>query len=361
MRAACILVPAGTCLFEGETMSDRIPIRVHPMLATLVSKPFDLPGWIYEEKYDGYRILAYKEGAKVTLLSRNEKDRTSAFADVTAAVGKLEDRAVLLDGEVVAFDPSGVSCFQLLQRGNIPPAFAVFDCLYRNGQDLRHEPLSARRRALEATIGRPSKSIFVSRRLAGDGLSAFRIAKREGLEGLIAKDEGAPYQEGRSKKWLKVKVHQEEELVIGGFTAPRGSREHLGALLLGGYRGKDLHFVGKVGAGFSEQTLSALAKAFRPLIRKEPFFVDPPREKEATWLEPRLVAQVAFEEWTADQKLRQPVFLGLRDDKAPRECVLPENRDEYQPLLHRFAWYDNDRSYANRLVDVTSYIANRLG
>jgi bifunctional non-homologous end joining protein LigD len=304
-------------------MSDRIPFRVRPMLATLVAKPFDRDGWVCEEKYDGYRILAYKEGPKVTLLSRNAKDRTSAFADVAAAVGALEDSTLLLDGEVVAFDSRGISRFQLLQQGNAPQAYAVFDCLYRNGRDLRHEPLSIRRRELEAAIHKSTKRLFVGRRLAGDGISAFREAKRKELEGLIAKDDSSPYEERRSRKWLKVKVHQEEEFVIGGFTAPRGSRQHLGALLLGAYRSKDFHFVGKVGTGFSEQTLKSLAKLLRTLIRKDSAFVDPPREKNTTWLEPRLVAQIAFEEWTADRKLRQPVFLGLRDDKAPRECVLP--------------------------------------
>jgi len=133
---------------------------------------------------------------------------------------------------------------------------------------------------------------------------------------VIGKDSDASYEERRSSKWLKVKVHQEEEFVIGGFTAPAGARKHLGALLLGAYRGQDFIFVGKVGTGFSQQTLADLAKSFRPLIRGSAPFVDPPREKKVTWLEPRLVAQIAFQEWTADQKLRQPVFLGLRDDKS---------------------------------------------
>jgi bifunctional non-homologous end joining protein LigD len=132
---------------------------------------------------------------------------------------------------------------------------------------------------------------------------------------VVAKDSDASYEERRSSKWLKVKVPQEEEFVIGGFTAPAGARKHFGALLLGAYRGKDFIFVGRVGTGFSQRTLADLAKSFRPLIRNRPPFVDPPREKNVTWLEPRLVAQIAFQEWTADQKLCQPVFLGLRDYK----------------------------------------------
>jgi bifunctional non-homologous end joining protein LigD len=307
-------------------MSDRIPFRARPMLATLVSGPFDRPGWVYEEKYDGYRILAYKAGARVRLLSRNGKDRTATFGGVAEAIGRLPDRALVFDGEVVAFDRGGVSRFQLLQRGGAGQAFAVFDCLYRNGRDLRREPLSVRREEAEAAIGRASPRLLLSRRLSGGGLAAYRTAKRRGFEGLVAKDDGAPYEERRSRRWLKVKVHQEEELVVGGFTPPRGSRRHLGALLLGAYRGRELAFVGKVGTGFTEATLAALAKVLRPLARAAPPFADPPREKGAVWVAPRLVAQIAFQEWTADWKLRQPVFLGLRDDKKPLDCVLPEKR-----------------------------------
>jgi bifunctional non-homologous end joining protein LigD len=292
------------------------------MLATLISEPFHKPGWVYEEKYDGYRILAYKEGAKVTLLSRNGKDRSATFPSVAAAVAKLRPRTALLDGEVVAFDSKGVSRFQLLQRGDATHAFAVFDCLYRDGRDLRHQELSLRRGELEGALGKPSKEMFPSKRLADDGIEAYRIAKRKGLEGLVAKDDASPYEEGRSRNWLKVKVHQEEEFVVAGFTAPRGSRQHIGALLLGAYAGMDLHFVGKVGTGFTEQSLAQLAKTFKPLIRVATPLVDPPRGKEITWLAPKLVAQIAFAEWTADRKLRQPVFLGLRDDKDPRECIL---------------------------------------
>jgi bifunctional non-homologous end joining protein LigD len=302
---------------------DRIPIHVRPMLALLVPEPFDRSGWVFEEKYDGIRILAYKEGPKVTLLSRNDLDRTATFADIAAAVGQLRDQTLILDGEVVALDPKGVSRFQFLQRGDIMRRFAVFDCLYRNGRDLRSEPLSRRRHELEAALGEPPKQLLLSRRLAQNGLTAYSIAKRRGLEGIVAKDSESPYEERRSSKWLKVKVHQEEEFVIGGFTAPAGARKHFGALLLGAYRGKDFIFVGKVGTGFSQQTLADLAKSFQPFIRGSAPFVDPPRDKNVTWLKPCLVAQIAFQEWTADQKLRQPVFLGLRDDKEPSESILP--------------------------------------
>ncbi len=305
-------------------MTDRIPFRVRPMLATLVHEPFHRPGWIYEEKYDGYRILAYKEGARVRLLSRNMKDRTSTYGDVAEAVRTLPSRTLLLDGEVVAFDRRGVSRFQLLQQGQARPAYAVFDCLYQDERDLRREPLAARRRALESAL-RTRGPLHLARRLASNGLAAYRLAKRRGFEGIIAKDLGAPYVQGRSGKWLKVKIRQEEEFVIGGYTAPGGARTRFGALLLGAHdRYGKLRFVGKVGTGFTEQSLDSLYRKFQPLIRTTSPFADPPRARGVTHLSPRLVAQVAFEEWTADWKLRQPAFLGLRDDKKPEEVILPE-------------------------------------
>ena len=303
-------------------MADRIPFRVHAMLATLVRKPFHHAGWVYEEKYDGYRILAYKEGQKVTLLSRNDKDRTHTYPEIAAAIASLPARTLLLDGEVVAFDNKKVSRFQLLQRGN-KAVYVVFDCVYENGNDLRGRPLGERRSALERAIPN-TKLILVSRRLAENGLAAYEQAKEKGFEGLVAKDGSSPYIEGRSTSWLKVKVHQEEEFVIVGYTAPAGARKHFGALLLGAYKDGSWRYLGKVGTGFSEKTLSTLARKLKPLVRKNPVLVDPPREKDVTYVEPRLVAQIAFEEWTADWKLRQPVYLGLRDDKDPRECLLPQ-------------------------------------
>jgi bifunctional non-homologous end joining protein LigD len=303
--------------------ADRIPFRVKPMLATLVDEPFHRQGWVYEEKYDGYRILALKEGRRITLLSRNGKDRTESFADVARAVALLRDRTLLLDGEAVAFDQRLISRFQLLQQGEVPVVFAAFDCLYRNGRDLREEPLTTRRELLEKAIGDADR-LFPSRRLGPNGLKAFQLAKQKGFEGMVAKNGASVYVERRSMEWLKVKVNQQEEFVIGGYTPPAGSRTHFGALLLGAYRGSDLRYVGSVGTGYTQKTLADLHRRFQPLVRKTPPFVDPPRIKGATWLAPRLVAQVAFHEWTDEAKLRQPVFLGLRDDKSPSEVVLPK-------------------------------------
>jgi bifunctional non-homologous end joining protein LigD len=308
---------------------DRIPLRVHPMLATLVAKPFDKPGWVYEEKYDGYRILAYKEGTRVTLLSRNAKDRTQMFSNVAAAVGRLAARTLLLDGEVVAFDRQGVSRFQLLQNLKSEPKYAVFDCLYRDGVDLRAQPLTVRRKDLEEVVGRnstDSAEIFPSTVLASNGLRAFEVATRKGYEGVVAKSESAPYVEERSGNWLKFKVHQEDEFIIVGYTAPAGSRQYFGALLLGAHDQAGLHYVGKVGTGFTQESLARLFQLFQPLVKTKPSVIDPPSEKNVTWLAPRLIAQIAFEELTDDRKLRQPVFLGLRDDKRPRDVTIPETK-----------------------------------
>ena len=300
-----------------------IPFHVKPMLATLVREPFDRKGWVYEEKYDGDRILAYKEGDRVSLLSRNSKDRTGNFPKLATAVLNLEPMTLLLDGEIVVFDKKNVSRFQLLQQAKGEPTYAVFDCLYQNGRDLRREPLSVRRGVMEDSLG-SSKIIFASRRLAQDGLEAFQVAKRRGFEGLVAKDLASPYVEKRSTSWLKVKVHQEDEFVIGGYTTPSGSRKCFGALLLGAYQHGKLRYVGKVGTGFDGKTLASLYDKFQPLRRNQPAFVEPPRERGATFLAPRLVAQISFAEWTADRKLRQPVYLGLRDDKNAEEALLPE-------------------------------------
>ena len=313
---------AGRAMREGAVPTGRIPFRVQPMLAVLAPGPFHRPGWVYEEKYDGYRILAYKEGRRVTLLSRNGLDRTEGFAAVAGALRAARPATLLLDGEVVAFDRRRISRFQLLQQGAAPLVYAVFDCLYLDGRDLRRAPLPERRAALEAGV-KGLAAVLPARRLGANGLAAYRRAQDQGFEGLVAKDEAAPYVEGRSAAWLKVKVVQEEPFVIVGYTAPAGARARFGALLLGAYAGARLRYVGKVGTGFSAARLEALWQQFQPLVVVRPPIADPPREQGVTWLAPRLVAQVAFSETTADGRLRQPSFLGLRDDTPPGECRLP--------------------------------------
>ena len=302
----------------------RIPFHVRPMLATLVAEAFDKPGWVFEEKYDGDRILAYKEGNRVRLLSRNGSDRTDRFPGIAAAIGSLPSQTLLLDGEVVVFDKKRVSRFQLLQQRQGDPAYAVFDCLFHDGKDLRREPLLLRRAVMEGCIG-SNRPLISSHRLADSGRAAFRTAQRRGYEGMVAKDSSSPYVEARSMKWLKVKVHQEDEFVICGYTKPGGSRRYFGALLLGAYGNGKLHYVGKVGTGFDQAALASLYQRLQPLVRSHPALVDAPREKGLSFVAPMLIAQISFQEWTRDRKLRQPVYLGLRDDKSAADVLLPES------------------------------------
>jgi bifunctional non-homologous end joining protein LigD len=292
------------------------------MLATLATEVPSGPAWTFEEKYDGIRALAYRQRGKARLWSRNLLDLTAGFPDVAAAVEALPGGNLVLDGELVVFDAKGVSRFQLLQRrgSGARTAYAVFDLLERSGVPLLKRPLSERRADLAAVVA-DRGVLRLSRRLGKNGLAAYETARKKGWEGIIAKDESSSYQPGvRSRYWLKVKVRKESEFVIGGYTAPAGSRAHLGAILVGLYDGPKLRFTGKVGTGYTADALAELAEMLEPLRTDASPFADAPRLKDATWVKPKLVAQVAFAEWTADGKLRQPVFLGLRRDKEPREC-----------------------------------------
>jgi bifunctional non-homologous end joining protein LigD len=296
------------------------------MLATLSPSVVEGPEWVFEEKYDGIRAVAARERGQVKIWSRTFQDLTGGFPHVVAAVEALDDSDLMIDGELVALDAEGVSRFQLLQRrgaaGASPTRYAIFDLLEHDGRSLISRPLSERRAALERLIGRRTAPLFVSRRLVRDGKAAYHEAKRLGWEGIIAKDERSPYQPGvRSPLWRKVKVRKESEFVIGGYTAPKGGRQHLGALLVGLYDGPKLRYVGKVGTGFTQETLDMLATRLERLHTETPTFDPAPRMKDATWVRPRLVAQLVYAEWTADGKLRQPAFLGLRTDKDPSECT----------------------------------------
>ena len=290
------------------------------MLATLVDAPFHRPGWIWEEKYDGIRLIAVKDGRSVRLITRNDKDRTADFSGVAAALAALPAPTLVLDGEVVVFDASGISRFQLLQRraeGASPSIYVAFDCLHARGRDLGREPLTARRAELEKEV-REGPRLQLARRVADDGFAAFELATRRGLEGVIGKDPNSRYEPGvRSPAWCKVKVRAEEEFVIGGFSAPRGSRQHIGALLVGAWDGSQLRYAGKVGTGFTEAVLAALRRRLSP--RETSPFADAPRARDVTWVEPTLVAQLGFTEKTGDGKLRHPVYLGLREDKSAND------------------------------------------
>jgi bifunctional non-homologous end joining protein LigD len=292
------------------------------MLATLSTEVPSGPNWVFEEKYDGIRALAYRTKKNVRLWSRNKLELTAGFPDIATAVAALPGGDLVLDGELVIFDKKGVSRFQLLQRRGAGgrAEYAVFDLLERDGASLLGRQLKERRAALEAVLA-GGGLLRLSRRLGKNGPRALETARAKQWEGIIAKDESSMYEPGlRTRSWLKVKVRKRSEFVIGGFTAPAGSRAHLGALLVGLYEGNLLRYVGKVGSGYTGESLSELAPALAPLRTERAPFADPPRVKTATWVKSRLVAQIAFAEWTADDKLRQPVFLGLRRDKSPREC-----------------------------------------
>lgn len=297
---------------------------IRPMLATLSPTIIEGPEWVFEEKYDGIRAVAGRERGRVKIWSRTLQDLTAGFPHVVEAVGSLEGGDLMIDGELVALDAKGVSRFQLLQRRRAGGAtrYAVFDVLLFDGRSLMKRPLRDRRASLERIVGRRTDPIFISRRMVRDGKAAYREAKRLGWEGILAKDEASPYEPGiRSRYWRKVKVRKESEFVIGGYTPPKGGRRHLGALLVGLYQGPKLRYVGKVGTGFTDDTLEMLSQKLGKLrTDKSPF--DPPAPiRDATWVRPKLVAQLVYAEWTADGKLRQPAFLGLRSDKDPSECT----------------------------------------
>ena len=296
------------------------------MLATLSKSVVSGPEWVFEEKYDGIRAVAERRGAKVTLLSRTGHDLTGGFAAVVAAIRALPHADLVLDGELVVFDRAGVSRFQLLQRRGVDPrtrpVYVVFDLLRVDGRDLRAQPLGERRRRLLEVLPKRAGPLMPSRQLRGDGESALAVARDKGWEGVIAKLRDSPYEIGqRSTAWRKVKVRGEAEFVIGGYTPPQGSRAEFGALLVGMFDGPKFRYTGKVGTGYTQETLRDLGARLRKLRTDEPPFDPVPRMKDATWVRPELVAQVAYAEWTADGKLRQPAFLGLRTDKTPEEVT----------------------------------------
>lgn len=297
------------------------------MLATRVDAPFTRRGWVFEPKYDGWRVLASRASGRVVLSSRNGMDLTESEPGITAVLAALPGGDFIVDGELVVFGKGGVPAFSLLQKraeaGARPASLVLFDCLERDGASLVSRPLAERRAALEELVGRrPKKPLGLSLRLGPDGEAAFRRAVTEGWEGVVGKDLSSRYEEGRrSLRWLKVKARREAEFVIGGFSLSKSTRLHFGALLVGLWSGKALRFCGAVGTGFSEETLLRLLEELQPLTRETcPFAAVPKEAKDPVWVEPRLVAEIAYAEWTADERLRQPAFLGLRRDKKAKEC-----------------------------------------
>jgi DNA ligase D-like protein (predicted ligase) len=300
---------------------------VKVMQAVLTDERFSDPDWIYERKLDGIRCVATKAGGQVRLRSRNDLPLDGRFPEIRRALEGDAVTDVVLDGEVVAFDGAQTSFARLQQRGERPaPVFYyVFDVLRLDGRDLTPLPLRERKARLREAVTYADPLRFTTYR-DGDGEAFYEEACAKGWEGLIAKRADSPYTPGRSRDWLKFKCSAEQELVIGGFTAPRGTRTDLGALLLGYYDGDRLRYAGKVGTGFTQATLRDLADRLAPLRRASSPFADEVRERAATWVEPRLVAQVGFSEWTRDGRLRHPRFLGLREDKAAGDVVRERSR-----------------------------------
>jgi bifunctional non-homologous end joining protein LigD len=304
------------------------------MLATLTDRRELGEGWLLERKFDGERLLAYVRGDAVRLRTRTHRDVTPAYPEVVAALAAQRLRAAVLDGELCAVAPDGEPLgFQALQRrlgvGDPPAALLeaapvaiwLFDLVHHDGRDLRGLGTADREAALRDAVG-PDGALVVTRHEPGDSASAYAAACQAGWEGIIAKRADAPYVAGRSRDWLKLKCLFEQELVVGGFTEPRGARTGFGALLVGYFEDGALRYAGKVGTGFDTRTLDDLAPRLPALeVADAPFADARPVPPGTHWVRPELVAQVAFAEWTRDGRLRQPRFLGLRDDKRPRDVV----------------------------------------
>jgi bifunctional non-homologous end joining protein LigD len=292
------------------------------MLATLTRAYFSDPDWVFEPKLDGIRCLAFKKGKHVRLLSRNKLDLGAAYPTVMAAIAR-QDGDFIVDGELAALtgDRTSFALLQQARRQIVPVVYFVFDVIHVRGYDTTRLDLLARKKTLKAALRWWRPLGYVSH-LRTDGEAYLEEACAKGWEGLIAKRAAAPYTKGRSKDWLKFKCSNEQELVIGGYTDPQGSRIAFGALLVGYYDGNELRYAGKVGTGYNSATLRELLAEMRPLHRDgSPFAGKPPLRKNVHWLEPKLVAQVAFAEWTTDGHLRHPRFIGLRRDKKPRAVV----------------------------------------
>jgi bifunctional non-homologous end joining protein LigD len=298
---------------------------VKPMLATLIEAPFDDADWVFETKWDGFRLIACAVPGKAMLYSRNGNDVTTDYPPIAEALANCK-RPMVIDGELVALDAAGVARFQLLQQAKREPQrlrYCAFDLLELDGEDLRRLPLVERKRKLKAALPR-ARALHFSAHVVGSGVAAFKAAAQAHLEGVIGKRAQSSYQSGRrSPDWVKIKTGLRQEAAIVGFTAPKRSREHFGALVLavrarGGWR-----YVGRVGTGFAAADLAALYARLKPLIQKASVVATDavPEVRATTWVKPRLVCEVKFSEWTSDGQMRHPVFMGLREDKAARDVV----------------------------------------
>lgn len=315
---------------EGVSLAAH-PDWCAPMLATLTDDRFSDSGWIYERKLDGERILAFRDGDRIRLMTRNRKDTTDTYPELVAALAGQPERDFVADGEVVAFDGQVTSFARLQKRlqihdpdkaraTGIKVFFYLFDLLHVAGRNIEGLPLRRRKNLLRRTIDFDAPLRFTPHRNE-TGEAFFETACDKGWEGVIAKRATSPYRHGRSRDWLKFKCAKGQELVIGGFTPPQGSRTGFGALLLGYYENGALRYAGKVGTGFDDTFLMQFRARLEKRRRDSSPFDPAPQEPEAIWVRPDLVAEIGFTEWTGQGKLRHPRFLGLRRDKAAGDVV----------------------------------------
>lgn len=321
-----------------------MPSAIHPMLATSVDKPFDSPDWLFEIKWDGYRAIAFIDDGRVRLVSRNQNDLSAQFPELAPLAKFVKARRAILDGEIVALDDAGRPSFSLMQqrtgfrpgkprvarREGVPVIYYAFDLLYLDDADLRRTPLERRKHLLQEHLT-ASEIVRFSDHYPERGVALFAAAGQKGLEGIVAKKRASFYEETRSRDWLKIKITQRQECVVGGYTDPEGSRDYFGSLVLGLYdkRGRLIH-VGQVGSGFDQRGLKDVFAELQPLAtEKSPFFGEIGGLRKVHFVRPKLVAEIKFSEWTHETeeggpKLRAPVFLGMRADKDPKECTLEE-------------------------------------
>jgi bifunctional non-homologous end joining protein LigD len=317
-----------------------MPKVIHPMLATPAEKPFDDPHWLFEIKWDGYRAVAFLENGSMRLVSRNQNDLTAQYPELAPMAGQVKARTAVLDGEVVALDEAGRSSFSLMQQRAgfsstgrrktrnpaIPVLYYAFDLLYLDGYDLRPVALEQRKAKL-ASLLEPSQVLRYSDHHVGQGVALFEAAKQTGLEGILAKRRASVYVEQRSREWQKIKITRRLECVIGGYTEPEGSRQYFGSVVLGLYGKKgELVHIGQAGTGFDQKMLEQMWTVLRKLeTPRNPFASKVQALRKVHWVQPKLVAEIKFAEWTHEGQLRAPVFLGLRTDKEPKECRREES------------------------------------
>jgi bifunctional non-homologous end joining protein LigD len=320
-----------------------MPTVIHPMLASVTEKPFDDPNWFFEIKWDGYRAVAFFEEGRVRLVSRNQNDLTPRYPELKVLGDRVQAKTAILDGEVVVLDEQGRPSFSLMQQRTgirahgrqsapnreLPIIYYAFDLLYLDGYDLRRVTLEDRKRVLKEIL-KPGELVRFSDHYPGQGVALFEVAKQKGLEGILAKKSNSCYEERRTREWLKIKITQTVDCVIGGYTDPEGSRQYFGSLVLGLYdKKKKLIHVGQAGTGFDQALLKKIFGVLKEIETKTSPFTTPADAKRVHWVKPERVAEVKFSEWTHETsegglKLRAPVFMGLREDKNPEDCTFEQ-------------------------------------